>query len=349
MNDEILEAARLHAELELPEKELPFFALEFLESLKRSGRKRTTYIRYSYYIYNFFEWVKKVKKVEEVDLALFTSLESKDYEDYYGYLLYELNQQILSVKRVQSVLHRFTGHFENNSAQAEIIIKNGKKSTNKLDERDFIKSTDFKKLLSVMKSKKGLTENQLKGRDFLINRNVSIACLFYFYGLTVSELNSLKMDQVILGTNRTIQVGGDRPRTLELRKEDAILLHSYLSDVPAEVRPENGSKDPLFVSFDYQRLTYRWVYGENGAEGKPKALSRLAVQKMIQQEARRSGIHATAQKMRNTAILRCLAEEKYTDIQILERFGLKSQNTLRRYTDFLQTLQESDSNDDYSI
>ncbi len=84
----------------------------------------------------------------------------------------------------------------------------------------------------------------------------------------------------------------------------------------------------LFVAFDFNRGTYRWVY-ENDA---PKALTEIAIQKMIRLEVAianlRKGI--SGQHFRNTYILNLIKKET-PESEIIKLAGFKSKISLKRY------------------
>ncbi len=90
-------------------------------------------------------------------------------------------------------------------------------------------------------------------------------------------------------------------RSVSLTLEDTQQFYRYYTIIPEPVRPRQHTDNALFVAFDFNRGTYRWVY-EKGA---PKALSEVAVQKMIRLEVKRAGLNRriSAQQMRNKFII----------------------------------------------
>lgn len=332
---------QLKTKLELPDIKVPMFVLKFLNSLKEKGRAYGTYVRYGYYIEEFINWIEKEKKTN-VTFESWKGLTKEDYRRYYEILSTKHQYTMDSLKRVESVFTQLYLYYINKGhsdiVSPAIPFDQTQSIKNQLKPHDFVSESDFERLITVLKSKEGLTEHQLKGRDLLINRNVCIAILFYKYGLTMKELVSLTMEDVQLGRYKGIHIKGkDGKRYIPLNKEDGILMVDYLNDIPIPVRPKFHTDDPFFVAFDYQRLTYRWVYDNDDKidTGHPKALSRLAVQKMILQEVRRAGLSGiNAQTMRNTAILKTIREGK-TDQEVMNYFGLKTPVTLRRYKEYL--------------
>ena len=121
----------------------------------------------------------------------------------------------------------------------------------------------------------------------LMNRNISIVHLLIHNGLSLQELVGLQMKHVHF-ENNTISVPGivGIERKILLTEEDKKHLFNYYKIIPEPVRPRYHSNDPLFVAFDFTRKTYHWSY-ENDA---PKALTEIAVQKMIRIEVKRANL-----------------------------------------------------------
>lgn len=342
---EVLERTQLIADLRLPDIEVPTFILQFLKHLKDKDRSYGTYVRYGYYLEEFLEWLTNVKK-KEIDIYVWQSLIKDDYKEYYEVLIFKNGYNLDSLKRVSSVFMQLYLYLTNESGlhlvspslDTEIY-----ELAKQINERVFISEEDFNRLIRVVQSKDGLTEHQLKGRDKLINRNVSILILFNKYGLTLQELVNLKMTDLKFVVNKQIEISSkkNKRRVIELDIEDKLLMLNYLKDIPEPVRPKwHRNNHPVFVAFDYQRLTYRWVYDDKDKidNGHPKNLSSLAVQKMILQEAKRANLEnkrISAQTLRNAAILRCLVNGA-TDKEVQDYFGLKSEITLRKYKQYIE-------------
>jgi len=117
---------------------------------------------------------------------------------------------------------------------------------------------------------------------------------------------------------------------------------NYLADIPTPVRPRWYSDDPVFVSFDFSRMTFRWVYAKN----QPKQLTIVMITKMMRQLNERSGLtrSVTPSMLRNAHVLKTYA----TDMTSLERMNvtcMHKESSLRRYeqayAEFGATLYES--------
>lgn len=110
------------------------------------------------------------------------------------------------------------------------------------------------------------------------------------------------------------------------------MIKSDYVTIPEPVRPKYHSNDPLFVAYDFTRKTYHWSY-DNDA---PKALTEIAVQKMIRLEVERANLRKgiSAQHLRNTFILQ-LIENEVLEGQIINQVGFKSKLSLKRYYDYI--------------
>ncbi len=207
-------------------------------------------------------------------------------------------------------------------------------SDQSLNDNDFITEMEEKLLKQTVLSTKGLTERQAKYRPLIMDRNVCIINLVVNYGLSLQELVSLNMSHIKFARN-IIMVPGENgaTRSVSLTMEDTLQLYKYYTTIPEPVRPRQHTDNPLFVAFDFNRGTYRWVY-ENDA---PKALSEVAIQKMIRLEVKRAELNRriSAQQMRNTFILR-LIKQGLTEDELVSRMGFKTKISLKRYYQYLQ-------------
>lgn len=194
-------------------------------------------------------------------------------------------------------------------------------------------------LKQTVLSTKGLTERQVKYRPLIMDRNVCIINLIVNYGLSLQELVSLNMSHIQFARNTLIVPGENGvTRSIFLTAEDTQQLYKYYSTIPEPVRPRQHTDNPLFVAFDFNRGTYRWVY-ENDA---PKALSEVAIQKMIRLEVKRAelGRRISAQQMRNTFILR-LIKQGINEDELVNKIGFKTKISLKRYYQYLTLSKNS--------
>ena len=208
-----------------------------------------------------------------------------------------------------------------------------------LNDNDFITELEEALLKQTVLSTKGLTERQVKYRPLIMDRNVCIINLIVNYGLSLQELVSLNMSHIQFARNTLIVPGENGvTRSIFLTAEDTQQLYKYYSTIPEPVRPRQHTDNPLFVAFDFNRGTYRWVY-ENDA---PKALSEVAIQKMIRLEVKRAelGRRISAQQMRNTFILR-LIKQGINEDELVNKIGFKTKISLKRYYQYLTLSKNS--------
>ncbi|WP_305912227.1 tyrosine-type recombinase/integrase [Guptibacillus hwajinpoensis] len=323
--------------MELFEETLPEFLEQYLQSLERKGRKASTLRRYRYDLVDFTFWLRTFNR--DVDFENFRQLTSKRLQEYIRYLHLERHYSERTLKRIMTVLNQVYRYYMSlnrtkNNPMKEVVLP-----TNDVAgymDSDFLHDEECEKLLETIISLEDLTENQLRARSFLIDRNLIIARLFLSYGLTLQELCGLSMKDVSFEQNELLVTSAYGKRTVHLDVEHKKILFSYYQTIPTPVRPRLKSDDPLFVSFDFQRQTYRWSYEVD----RPKRLTEIAVQKMIRQEVQRAGLRkgVSAQHMRRTCVIRAIENDLSID-QLRIQFGMKSDLTLKRYFDYMEKQQ----------
>ncbi|EJR73202.1 hypothetical protein IK9_05276 [Bacillus cereus VD166] len=203
-----------------------------------------------------------------------------------------------------------------------------------LNNNDFITEMEEKLLKQTVLSTKGLTERRAKYRPLIMDRNVCIINLVVNYGLSLQELVSLNMSHIKFAGN-ILMVPGENgtTRPVSFTMEDTQQLYKYYTTIPEPVRPRQHTDNPLFVAFDFNRGTYRWVYEKDA----PKALSEVAIQKMIRLEVKRAELNRriSAQQMRNTFILR-LIKQGLNEDELVSSVGFKTKISLKRYYQYLK-------------
>ncbi|EEM13462.1 tyrosine-type recombinase/integrase [Bacillus pseudomycoides] len=313
----------------MPTKEFQDTVQHFASFLLDKGRKPSTIKRYVYDIEDFGQWLQKSKKLPTCNI--WTTLDKKDYEAYFYDLKKKRQYSDKTMHRVYIVLNRLYQYLKlpNPLEGMQLSIQPNRA----LRDEDFITKEEEKTLKSILSSLEGLTEKQRSVRPLLMDRNISIVHLLIHNGLSLQELVGLQMKYIHF-ENNTISVPGivGIERTIFLTEDDKKRLFNYYKTIPEPVRPRYHSNDPLFVAFDFTRKTYHWSY-ENDA---PKALTEIAVQKMIRIEVKRANLRKgiSAQHLRNTFILR-LIEHGILEEQIIKQVGFKSKLSLKRYYDFI--------------
>ncbi|WP_017154555.1 tyrosine-type recombinase/integrase [Bacillus bingmayongensis] len=313
----------------MPTTEFQDTVQHFASFLLNKGRKPSTIKRYVYDIEDFGHWLQKSKKPPLHNI--WTTLGTEDYEAYFYDLKQQRQYSDKTMHRVYIVLNRLYQYLQlpNPLDEMQLSIQPNRA----LRDEDFISKEEEKRLQYILTSLDGLTERQSAVRPILQDRNISIVHFLLNYGLSLQELVGLQMKHVHF-ENNTITVSGTIgiERTIVLSEDDKKRLFGYYKIIPEPVRPKYHSTDPLFVAFDYNRNTFRWVY-ENDA---PKALTEIAVQKMIRLEVARANLRKgiSAQHLRNTFILR-LIEHHVSEEEIIKEVGFKSKLSLKRYYDYI--------------
>ncbi|MGG0722329.1 tyrosine-type recombinase/integrase [Bacillus mycoides] len=313
----------------MPTKEFQDTVQHFSSFLLDKGRKPSTIKRYAYDIEDFGQWLQESKKLPLHNI--WTTLNTEDYEEYFNDLKMQRNYSDKTLHRVYIVLSRLYQYLDLPNPIEDMNF--GIQPNRALRDEDFISKAEEKRLKYILTSLEGLTEKQSSVRPVLMDRNIAVVHLLINNGLSLQELVGLQMQHVHF-ENNTISVPGivGIERTIVLSEDDKKRLYNYNKSIPEPVRPRYHSDDPLFVAFDFTRKTYHWSY-DNDA---PKALTEIAVQKMIRLEVKRANLRKgiSAQHLRNTFILR-LIENEVLEGEIIKQVGFKSKLSLKRYYDYI--------------
>lgn len=298
---------------------------EFSLYMKESGLKPSTIKTYKYDITLYLKWLQTSQELTYESLKIITTVDVETYLETISkarkYAKSTLKQKYVSIK---SFLNYYNA-----------VIEINKTPTPRLKERNFATDTEISSFLLIIKSYKGLSENQAAARPYIISRNTLIIHFMIHYGLSMSDIETLTMSRVNLGTG-IITPGEDStlPRQIQLSKDDKRLLFTYYKEIPEILRPQQNSSNSLFIAFDFARKTFHWDYESNA----PKPLTRIAIQTMLQKESKRANIRITATSLRNRFILNAL-RDGITPLEIKERLGLKSSKTLYPYIEFYNELK----------
>ncbi|PEA83778.1 tyrosine-type recombinase/integrase [Bacillus pseudomycoides] len=294
----------------------------FLTDLLKRGRKPSTVKQYRYDLTLFVSWIQKQLKSPPEDV--FRSFDVNVLERYLKSLKKERGASISNVKRVRGILINFLQfHGAADNLKSDVAPP-------RLTSKHFASDEEIEKLLHVMRSYSGLTEYQASGRKFIMERNLLLIHFMLNYGLSIQDIITLSMHDIHFGTN-TITPGGLHAykRPITLSKDDVKLALSYYKQIPKLIRPRPQTGDPFFVAFDFAPQTFRWDYEKD----QPAALTRIAVQRMLQKETKRAEIHVTPTMLRNRFILNALQSDmKPLEIKVF--LGLRSVEALHRYITF---------------
>lgn len=316
---------------------LPEYANSFISHLQNKGRKKSTIKRYYYDLMDFLAWVRVIKNND--DLTVIQNMTADLLKEYFQFLNEEREYSTATSKRVFTVIKSLFQFLQSQRLIQEnpfSVIEKYLKEDNQFQEGDFITEEEFQQLFETISSFDGLTEKQQKYRHLLIKRNEAILSLLYHYGLTLQELTNIEMKHVNFTRQQLTVINTAEIRHLPLTDFTQQLLYTYKEDIPASIRPNHYSSDHFFIAFDYQRGTFRFDYSTY----EPKPLTVIAIQKMLRQEIRRSGIRQgiSSQHLRRTAILNYLVSGK-TDEEAQSWFGFKSHLTLQRYDNFIKQIK----------
>lgn len=316
---------------------LPEYADSFIVHLQKKDRTKSTIKRYYYDLLDFFAWVRVIKKTD--DLRVIQSLDTLTLKEYFLFLSEQREYRTATSKRVFTVIKSLFFYLHTNrkiSSNPFNELEQTLKEDTQFTDDDFISDEEYNTLFQTLSSYEGLTVKQQKYRHLLIKRNEAILSLLYQYGITLQEITNIEMKHVHFTQHELTVINKKETRLIALDDETQQLLYEYKEKIPEVIRPRVYSSDRFFIAFDYQRGTYRFDYGKY----EPKPLTVIAIQKMLRQEVRRSGLREgiSSQHLRRTAILNLLKEGKdEEDVQLW--FGLKSNLTLNRYEAYLEAAE----------
>ncbi|TLS37622.1 tyrosine-type recombinase/integrase [Pseudalkalibacillus caeni] len=324
------------------EQKLPDCFESYLSFLETRGRQPSTIKRYRYDLEDFHRWLKLASS-QQVNFDTIKALTTEELERYIDFLLTSRRYSERTIKRIITVINQLYRFYRSIGRLAfnpvsELSINTTESVEFKTEH--FISTKEQERLISSVSSPDGLSDNQLKTRHLLIERNISIIQLFLQYGLSLRELVSLNMKDIHFEQNELEIQNMETKRIVKIKPEHKKQLYNYFKTIPVAVRPRLHSQDPFFVAFDFQRETYRWDYDYE----KPKRLTEIAVQKMIRQEVARAGLRKgiSAQHMRRTYV-KDLITQHASEEDIKQRLGLKSSLTLKRYYNYVNSEQQYSS------
>ncbi|WP_231577680.1 MULTISPECIES: site-specific integrase [unclassified Bacillus (in: firmicutes)] len=296
---------------------------EFLLYMQGNGRKLSTMHRYRYDLVLFACWI------ENSEDALTRPFRRNITTG-------QLNQHLHSAKTTRNCspasLKRLSGVIVNFLDYHGIFLESvdrGKQDL--LQLRNFASDTEIHRLLQTVKSFEGLTPYQITGRKYIMNRNLFLVHLMLYYGFSIHDLTNLTMQDINFGQGVLFPVSsGGVKRAIPLNAADRELLLATYRDIPEAVQPRQNTNDPFFVTFHHATSTFQWDYGTES----PKKLTKIAIQRMIQKEIKRAGIHhLSPTTLRNRHILDSLRDGvNFAEIKVL--LGMKSIEAMHRYVVF---------------
>lgn len=300
---------------------------EYMLYMQGNGRKLSTMRRYRYDLVQLAIWIENSEKA--LDLPFYRDITTEQFNDYCKVAKHMQNRSAASLKRIMSVIINFLDY---HSVFLDSVDR-GREILLKLD--NFAPDNEIEKLLKTMDSLEGLTDYQISGRKFIINRNLLLIRLMISYGFSIHDLTTLTMQDINFGQGvlMPISAGGIK-RAIPLHNKDRQLLLATYKDIPESVRPRQNTNDPFFVTFHHASGTFQWDYSTDS----PKKLTKIAIQRMLQKEIKRAGIHhITPTSLRNRYILDSL-RNGINAMEIKVLLGMKSIEAMHRYIVFWRSL-----------
>lgn len=321
----------------------PEFVIDFLDSLREKGRASSTIKRYSYDLEDFFKWMMNDHNKDAE--TVWSTLTHEQLDTFFLYLMEKRAYKVRTIRRIISVTKQLAKHTIMSgfiSRHPATVYDAPKLMVTPLTREEWLSNKEVERLLQSVQSEDGLTENQLLARPMLTKRNDWIFSLFLIYGLTLQEVSRMTMFDILFAQNQVrIQSHSDsaKTRVIDLREEDKLKAYAYYEMIPEPVRPRQHSKEPFHIAFDFQRKTFHWSYEQDH----PKALTEIAIQKMIRNEIQRAGLRkgTSAQHLRHTFILQQLCQGASVE-ELQNHLGFSSALSLDRCLLTLDHLTEEE-------
>ncbi|WEA47305.1 tyrosine-type recombinase/integrase [Priestia aryabhattai] len=306
--------------------DIPVQITDYIVHLNESNKKQSSIKICVHDLSSFFKWIDKNKSY--FDNEKWLNLKRNDYLEYLAYLK-EKKMSEANLKRISSHLNgmlRFYGLYNEIGP-----LRRDKSKYLMLDSKDLITDADVKTLLASILSKKGLTETQLQMHSYLRYRNLSIVMLMINYGLTLSEVHNLNIQDINFSQN-TVEIHKENDkRIIELSSEDKRTLYKYFTDIPILYRPREYTNEPFFLAFSPKKL----VFWYDNYSNRPKRISKIGISRVIENEVERAGItHARAIHFRNRCVLKKM-ELGFSNQDLMNYFGFKNRQALYRFKHYI--------------
>ena len=306
--------------------DIPVQITDYIVHLNESNKKQSSIKICIHDLSSFFKWIEKNKPHFCNDKWL--NLKRNDYLEYLAYLRVKKMSEA-NLKRISSHLNgmlRFYGLYSDIGP-----LRRDKSKYLILDPKDLISDSDVKTLLASILSKKGLTETQLQMHPYLRYRNLSIVTLMINYGLTLSEVHNLNIEDINFSQNKVEIHKENDKRIIEISSADKKTLYKYFTDIPILYRPREYTNEPFFLAFSPKKL----VFWYDNYSNRPKRISKVGISRLIENEVERAGIeHARAIHFRNRCILKKV-ELGFSNQELIDYFGFKNRQALYRFKHYV--------------
>jgi len=247
---------------------------EFLEYLEiEKNRRQPTVRNYEFYLKRFYNWaeISSPEKINQ-DLIRRYRLWLNRQKNKQGEFLNKSTQNYHLIA-LRSFLKYLARRDIKTLAPEKIELA-------RIPERqvDFLEGKDLERLLEAPMENQKLKIKNKKDSDIITLRDKAILELLFSTGLRVSELSSLKRDQINLNKDEfTIRGKGSKLRVVFLSNQAKYWLKKYL-----EVRTDMSSY--LFLSYD------RAASGREKKDKEEKSLTPRSIQRIVEKYAKIAGI-----------------------------------------------------------
>ncbi len=269
---------------------------DFKKYLEFQGKSETTVLTYTYHLNDYFRWFKqsfgkpckKIYRQNILDFKSYMKLRNIDAGTY--------NNKLNSLKN-------FNEYLIGKGIQKDIVVlkeDKQKKQVSKINPTR-ITEDDVKKIMQEILE----SDN---------TRNYTIAVIFCYTGVRVSELTNLKVKDIdLIGGKGIIREGkGDKQRTILINSKAVEAIKEYLK--VRSKRPYADKSEYLFLSNKYTEKT----------KGK---LNRSSINRILKKFTSIASPHQWRHYFATNAL-----EKGWLFMEVGEQLGHKDPRTTKKYT-----------------
>lgn len=237
---------------------LPTFCRDFFVALKMERKSSRTLLSYAYDIRSFIKYINECADINIENVADLEKITARDIEYYIASLSGTTSD--CGTYRKLCCIHSFYGYYYRHGD----ISSNPSVLVNKIKVREkniiYLEPNEVSALLDAVESGESLAGKEKSYHTRTRYRDLAIISLFVGTGMRVSELVGLDINDVDFESySLKITRKGGNEAIIYFCDEVAEALLDYLELERNSYKPDEESKDALFLSLKHNRITIRAV------------------------------------------------------------------------------------------
>lgn len=237
---------------------LPTFCRDFFVALKMERKSSRTLLSYAYDIRSFIKYINECADINIENVADLEKITARDIEYYIASLSGTTSD--CGTYRKLCCIHSFYGYYYRHGD----ISSNPSVLVNKIKVREkniiYLEPNEVSALLDAVESGEALAGKEKSYHMRTRYRDLAIISLFVGTGMRVSELVGLDINDVDFESySLKITRKGGNEAIIYFCDEVAEALLDYLELERNSYKPDEESKDALFLSLKHNRITIRAV------------------------------------------------------------------------------------------